>query len=239
MVLRLQENHTQTSESSGGSVSTDLKVSKADTGVDSAGTTAGGGRGRAGARAGVSSGSSLSGDSTGTSSASLLDLGGAGASSRGGGLGAGRAIEAASSGSLVLLSVVLVQSESELVLDTAHAVGTVLAGGGVGIETTAVSVTADNTQELSELGGGQAAVSNASRGVVNAVAKVLIGGRGKRRRLGLPVGVLSGAGLKNGVGRSVRSLVGAGRASSGNLLGVVGEVRQLANTGAVDNRDKT
>lgn len=238
MIPRLQENHAQTSESGGGSVSTDLEVSKADTGVDGSGTTAGGGRGR-GARAGVSSSSSLGGDSTGTSSASLLDLRGASASGRGGGLGAGRATEAASSSSLVLLGVVLVQGESELILDTAHAVGTVLAGGGVGIEATTVSVTTDNTQELSELGAGQAAVSNASRGIVNTVAKVLIGGRGKRRRLGLPVGVLGRAGLKNSVGRGVRGLVGAGRAGSGNLLGVVGEVSQLANAGAIDNRNKT
>lgn len=43
----------------------------------------------------------------------------------------------------VLLSVVLVQSESKLVLDLAHTVRAILAGRSVGIQAKAVSHTAD------------------------------------------------------------------------------------------------
>lgn len=237
---RLQDNHTHTSQQGDGSVGTDLERTKGNALVDASGSTSAGRRRSAGGGAGVSGSGGLSGDGTSAGSTSLLYLRGASTSGGGGSLGAGGTVEATGSGGLALFAVVLVQGESELILDTAHAVGTVITGGTVGVNATAVSVATDDSQELAELGGGKAAVSHASGGIVDAGAQGLINSGGQGRGLGFPgTAVLGGAAHQDGVGGGVGALAGAGRVGTVDLARVVLEVAHLADAGAVHDGHET
>lgn len=200
------------------------------------------GRGRGGARgagAGAGGGGRLSSDSAGASSTSLLHLRGASTSSGSGGLGGSGAGEVASGGSAILLDVVLVESESKFLLGGAHAVGTVLASSGVGIEAVAASETANGAEELGVLAGGKRVGDNTCGGIVHAFAEVDIGTGGERRGLGGPLGANGRTALEGGVGGCVGSLVRTGGVDAGDLAGVVLEVGHGADTGAVDYRNKT
>lgn len=208
--------------------------------MNASGGTSAGRRGSAAGGAGISGSGGLGGDGTGAGRTSLLNLRGAGTGGGSGGLGASGAVEAAGSGGLVLLAVVLVQGEGKLVLDTTHAVSTVFTGGTVGFNATAVGVATDDSEELSELGGGKAAVGNAGGGIVDTGAQRLIGSGGQGRGLGFPsAAVLGGAAHQDGVGGGVGALAGAGGVGTVDLAGVVLEVAHRADTGAVHDGHKT
>lgn len=196
------------------------------------------GRGRR-ARGRASSSSRLGGNSASTSSTSLLNLRRASTSRGSGSLGAGRTGEVTGAGVLVLLLVVLVQGEGELVLDLAHAVRTVLAGGRVGAHTTAVSVAADCAEQAGQLGGSEAGRGDTGGLLVDALAQVSVGSRGHGRGLGLPAASHGRAALQDGVGRGVGGLVGTGGVDAGDFAGVVLEVRHGAHAGGVDNGNQT
>lgn len=194
--------------------------------------------GRAGG-ARVSSSGGTSGDSASSSSSSLLDLSRASTSGLGGSLSGSRSLERASTVVTVLLNVVLVQSESELVLNGAHAVGTELASGSVGVQTSTVSVSADNTEESTVLGLLDAIAHNTTRLLRNAVAKVGIGGRREGSGMSEPGRINGWAALQDSVGRGVRSLVDTSRGDAGNLVGVRSEVGHLADASAINDGDET
>lgn len=233
----LQKDHTQTGQEGSGHVGADLEVTNGDAGMEVDRSTGAGGSRRARRRVGGRGG--LGGHGTSSSSAGFLDLSGASTGRGSRGLGRGRAGEVTGAGVLVLLIVVLVQGEGELVLDLAHAVRTVLAGGAVGADTAAVSVAANGAEQFSQLSVGEAAGSDTGGLFVDAVAEVGIRSWGQGRGLGLPATSYRRAALQSGVGRGVGSLVGTGRVDASNLARVVLEVGHGAHAGGVDDGNQT
>jgi hypothetical protein len=207
----------------------------------------GAGSGALAAGATVGSGTSaggggLGGHDTSTGIASLLHEALANTARRDSRLGGGVAVEVAG-GSLVgaVLSLIVgVHDPAELLGAVAHAVRTVVAGGSVGSNTVTLSTitkTANSAEELANGVGADVRVGSAGDGVEHALAKLLVGGRGQRRGLGVPVAGLSRAG-SGGLGGRVRVHLDTGRSDSGDLAGVVGEVGELAD-GVTVNGDKT
>lgn len=196
-------------------------------------------RARRGSRARARDASVLSGNSSGSSSASLLHLCSASASGLGHRLDGCRPGEATSIGSTVLLNVVLVQSKGKLLLGRAHAVSTILAGGGIGGQSAAVGVTADSAEQLGVLRRGEGIGHNAGGGIVHAVAQLDVGDRGQRGRFGGPRGSDSRAAPQGSVGGSVGGLLDTSGVDAGDLAGIVLEVGQSADTGAIDDRNQT
>jgi hypothetical protein len=102
-----------------------------------------------------------------------------------------------------LFDVVLVQGECELLLGSTHAVGTVLTGGSIAINTTTVGVATHGAKQLGVLARREIIGHDATGGIVHALTQVDVSARGQRGSLGRPFGANSRAALQSGVGRSV------------------------------------
>lgn len=138
---------------------------------------------------------------------------------------------------LLLLLVVGVQGPVEHLLGRAHAVGAVLARGGVTGDALAHAVAADGAVQVGVLLARHAVLHHAREGLFHAGAEFRVGRRGQCAG-GFPARADGRARPGDGVGGRVAGAVGAGGADAVDFLRVRGEAGQGAD-GAVGDGDQT
>lgn len=221
----LQQDHSHARSHGADHVEAESDTTSAEVGCRESSGSTGGGRALSGARLGACL--STSTDGTGTLGTSSREHGSTARGSRrsDSSLGGGLALETTAARDSLSIGV---ESEGELLLGRAHAVGAVWAGSGVLVDACAVLsllLTTDEAEHVTVVLLVNLVSDNAAESLLHAGAERRIGRGRKRVRDGLPLsGGDLGAGSSSSVGGVVVSHLDAAGSGLGDLLGQVVEV---------------
>ncbi len=237
----LQHDHSSTGEESSSHVGAKLEDTDVDArGGESNSSTVGGLRVAAATRSTATTSGGRSADNTSTRGTSLLQERRASSSGLAGALGGGSTVEVTGLGVGSVALVVGVHGERELLLGSADTVGTVLASGGVSVDTLAELaplVAADGTEGLRELLALNVTLGNTGEALLHALTEILVGRRGERGGGGLPALAEGRAGLQGSVGGLVFALLGTGGGCGCELLREVAEVLEGRGLAVLDGNE--